>query len=153
MPKATSPTDEKKKVLAPKKILPPLADEMLQVLVTIENLTGGTGTDRFAFHSPGNISGTVNGGAGSNILDYSTAPTFTGPITVNLAAGSATAIGGFSNIQQLVGSGSASDTLIAADVTNTWSISSADGGKIFSASGTFLFSSVENLMGGAGTDA
>src|SRR5262249_42108936 len=70
------------------------------VFSSIENVTGGSGTDRFAFHSPGNISGTVNGGAGSNILDYSAAPTFTGPITVNLAAGTATGTGGFSNIQE-----------------------------------------------------
>src|SRR5262249_60474036 len=37
--------------------------------------------------------------------------------------------------------------------TNTWSLSSANGGKIFNSLGTFLFSSVENLLGGAGTDA
>src|SRR5574337_1761382 len=63
----------------------------------IDNLAGGSGNDTFAFDTGGSVSGTVNGGAGTNTLDYSTLAT---PISVTLTAissgvgtGTATAIG------------------------------------------------------------
>ena len=36
-----------------------------------ENLLGGSGNDTFAFTGSGSVKGTVNGGLGTNWLDYS----------------------------------------------------------------------------------
>src|SRR5262249_58600640 len=49
--------------------------------------------------------------------------------------------------------GAGSDRLVRPDVTDTWSLSAADGGKIFTTGGTVYFSSIENLTGGAGARA
>jgi acrosin len=45
------------------------------------NLTGGSGTDDFQFANNASVSGVINGGGGSNTLDYSA---YTGGVTVNL---------------------------------------------------------------------
>jgi Ca2+-binding RTX toxin-like protein len=118
---------------------------------SVENLTGGSGTDAFKFSTAsGSLTGNLDGGAGANRLEYAAVA---GPVTVNLQTHTATSLGGtFANIGQLVGS-AGSDTLVGANITNTWSLSSANGGKIFNSLGTFAFSSVENLVGGSGTDA
>jgi autotransporter-associated beta strand protein len=47
----------------------------------VENLTGGTGNDTFAFTASGNVSGMVDGGGGTNALDYSAIVT---PVHANL---------------------------------------------------------------------
>jgi hypothetical protein len=116
----------------------------------VENLTGGTSTDAFVFSSSGSLTGIMDGGAGSNRVDYSA---LAGPISMNLQSLTASLVGGFANIQQVIGSASTADALIGPNVTNTWSISSANGGKIFNSLGTFVFSGIENLVGGSGTDA
>jgi len=56
---------------------------------SIENLTGGNGSDIFQMHPAGLISGAIDGGAGNNALDYSTR---TFGVTVDLASGTATSI-------------------------------------------------------------
>src|SRR5262249_36560862 len=58
------------------------------------NLQGGSAADAFQFASGGSVSGSVNGGgasSGSDTLDYSA---LAGPVSVNLASGTATGIGG-----------------------------------------------------------
>ena len=47
----------------------------------VENLTGGAGNDTFAFAPAGNVAGMIDGGGGTNALDYSA---FTTPIHANL---------------------------------------------------------------------
>jgi Ca2+-binding RTX toxin-like protein len=71
---------------------------------------------------------------------------------VNLQTQVASGLLSFAHIQQVIGSGSAADTLTGPNLTNTWSISSLGGGKIFNSNGTFTFSAIENLTGGSGTD-
>ncbi len=129
--------------------------------VGYKNLVGGTGSDAFKFFgtTPANaasISGSVNGGLGFNTLDYSHFP---GPITVNLITSTATSIsGGFSNIQNLVGSplppppapGTPPapppfNTLYGANVNTDWNINGVDSGNV---NGAFYFSSIQNLNGG-----
>jgi hypothetical protein len=67
----------------------------------IENLTGGVGNDTFAFQTAGSLSGKIDGGTGTNTLDYSA---FVGNIKVNLALSAATAAGGVANIEDVTGS-------------------------------------------------
>jgi Ca2+-binding RTX toxin-like protein len=79
----------------------------------ISNLVGGTAADTFKFSPSGSI-GTVNGGGGGDWLDYSQIPS-SSPVTVNLATGSATGVGGgaagaVSNIQNVTG-GDGNDNL------------------------------------------
>jgi hypothetical protein len=74
----------------------------------VENLTGGSGVDEFAFGNDKSVSGAIDGGAGSNWLDYAL---YTTPVAVNLATGTATgASGGIAGIQDVRG-GSGGNTL------------------------------------------
>src|SRR5262249_53097848 len=66
----------------------------------VENLTGGTSTDVFKFLT-GSVSGKVDGGAGTDTLDYSS---YGFGVTVNLQGATATATGAIAHIEQLVGS-------------------------------------------------
>ena len=136
--------------------------------VGYKNLVGGTGSDAFKFGTTKTSSGvlvglvtrTINGGLGFNTLDYSQFP---GPITLNLITGAATSIsGGFSNIQNLVGSplppppapGTPPapppfNTLFGANVNSDWNLTGVDSGNL---NGSFYFSSIQNLNGGKLTD-
>ena len=115
---------------------------------SFENLMGGTADDTFAFINSGSLSGNVNGGAGANILDYSGYTA--GPVTLNLQTSQATTVGGqYSNIQTLVGSGNAADTLIGQNSGNVFHITGSDSGDV---DGIFHFSSIANLMAGTGAD-
>jgi hypothetical protein len=72
----------------------------------IASLVGGSGDDAFVF-STAAAGFTINGGAGTNTLDYSA---YTTGVSVNLATGSATGTGGISTIQKMIG-GSGNDIL------------------------------------------
>ena len=111
----------------------------------VENLTGGTSTDTFKI-TTGSVTGKIDGGAGTDTLDYSGDGAVAA--NVNLATSAATKTGGIANIEKLVGSTSTADTLIGPNVANTWTLSAANGGTV----GTFTFSAVENLTGGTSTD-
>src|SRR5262249_19137569 len=72
-----------------------------------------------------------------------------GPVSVNLASGTATGIGGtFSNITNFVG-GAGSDTLTGANTANTWNVTAGNAGNV---NGTVTFSSFQNLSGGTAAD-
>jgi hypothetical protein len=112
----------------------------------IGNLTGGTANDTFNFSNGVGVSGAVNGGGGTDTLNYSQYLA-ADPVTVNLQTSKATNIGGvFSNIESLVG-GLGSNTLTGANTANTWNITGANAGNV---NGTFTFSSIGNLTGGTG---
>jgi hypothetical protein len=112
----------------------------------VENLTGGTGSDTFKFTSAGSISGKVDGGGGTNTLDYSGDGGMAA--TVNLASDTATKTGGFAHIQTLVGSTASTDKLIGPNATNVWSITNNNAGTV----GSFSFSAIKYLTGGSGED-
>ncbi|HEX7048355.1 MAG TPA: calcium-binding protein, partial [Gammaproteobacteria bacterium] len=112
----------------------------------IENLSGGTGADDFVFQAGGSVAGDIDGGAGTDALDYSALAT---AISVNLASGAATATGGFAGIDVLTGSGNAGDTLTGTNGGDTWTITGTNAGNI---GGAFAFSAIENLAGGTGSD-
>jgi hypothetical protein len=79
----------------------------------VASLVGGTGSDVFAFTPAGVLDGTIDGGGGSDWLDYSS---FTTGVKVNLVTGSATNVRGgversVTGIRNVRG-GSGSDMLI-----------------------------------------
>jgi Ca2+-binding RTX toxin-like protein len=111
----------------------------------IDRFFGGSANDAFKFLPGGSLTTTINGGGGTNTLNYSGNGGVA--VTVNLATGKATGIGGFAKIQSFVGS-SATDTLIGPNATTTWTISRANAGSV----GALGFSSFEDLTGGTGND-
>src|SRR5262249_10065945 len=75
---------------------------------SIEALRGGNGVDRFVFTPGQTFAGTIDGGAGTDFLDYSS---FTTNLTVNLATNVIpNAAQGVSNVEGLLG-GSGNDNL------------------------------------------
>jgi hypothetical protein len=69
---------------------------------SIANLVGGSSTDVFRFQPGGSVSGKIDGGGGTNTLDYSAD---TGNIVVDLQTSAATGVGtaGVANIQNVIG--------------------------------------------------
>lgn len=111
----------------------------------MQNLIGGAGADSFVIETSGRLTGKIDGGAGSNTLDYSVA---IANVTVNLQTSKATGVGGtFANIQNLVGGGG-NNTLVGADVANLWNVTGTDAGSVTEA-GTVAFTAFQNLIGGA----
>lgn len=66
-----------------------------------ENLEGGEAADTFTLHDGGSLSGRIFGGAGIDTLDYSI---FGRGVTVNVGLNTATGLGGFTDIERVVGS-------------------------------------------------
>lgn len=112
--------------------------------INIGNLTGGSGDDVFVFADGATVSGIVDGGAGVDRLDYSA---YTTPVTVNLAANTATGTGGIRNIEGLTG-GQSNNTLVGANIPNTWRLIGQNQGTV----GTFTYENVQNLVGGSEDD-
>jgi hypothetical protein len=72
------------------------------------NLTGGSGNDAFVFSDAQGVTGIINGGGGTNGLDYSA---YSAGIDVNLRTQLATGTGGIRAIQRVFG-GSGNDILV-----------------------------------------
>jgi hypothetical protein len=69
---------------------------------SVQNLIGGASNDTFAFINGGSLAGSIDGGGGSNTLNYSG---YTGDVTVNLRVGTASQmLGGITNIANVLGS-------------------------------------------------
>lgn len=110
----------------------------------VENLSGGNSTDIFRFTNGAAVTGEINGGGGSDTLDFANVST---PVTVNLATTAATNLSRFLNVETVV-AGTASDTLIGANVANIWNVTVANGGTV----GGITFRNFENLQGGSQAD-
>jgi len=110
-----------------------------------ENLTGGVEADAFVFADGAGVNGVIDGGAGSDTLDYSA---YTTAVEINLGASTATGTGGVADIENAIG-GTASDTLIGPDAATTWNITALDAGDVAG----ITFSSFENLSGGLDEDS
>jgi hypothetical protein len=159
----------------------------------VENLTGGTASDTFKFGAGKGVTGRIDGGAGTDTLDYSAYLT---GVTVNLTTGAATGTGGIANVENVIGSpvndritgnglnnvisgnggndvlngggGGAdtfylaptqgagttvtgagfADTLVGVNITNTWSITGSNSGKV----NGIAFTGIANLTGGTAND-
>ena len=113
----------------------------------IENLNGGLLDDRFLIVAGGYESGTINGQAGNNTLDYSQRGA---GVVVNLQTSQATAVGGgFTLIQNVIGSTTTDDLLVGQNIANTWAIAGTNAGNV---NGQFFFSGMDSLNGGTSTD-
>jgi Ca2+-binding RTX toxin-like protein len=110
----------------------------------IQHLFGGLGNDTFVFADGAKLfggAGTIEGGGGTNTLDYSA---YTTAVTVNLAAGSATGTGSFKDIQTVLG-GSGNDTL-TGDAHDNLLVGNGGDDSIVSGGGN------DTLDGGAGNN-
>jgi acrosin len=144
----------------------------LFTFANMDNLTGGTGDDKFIFFPNGSVDGAIKGGTGANTLDYSNLTAVTNGITVDLT-GTGSDVGfqdtgtlsqdfigkGFDDITNLVGTTTPSsglDTLIGPDLADSWTLSGTNSGSLTNnGSGgpfTLTFASIENLTGGSQTD-
>ncbi len=114
----------------------------------IEHLIGGEGEDTFAFVDGVSFAGTIDGGAGTDTLDYSA---YTTGVTVNLAGGTATGATGINSIQDVIG-GSGNDTLTGDAIANILVGGAGDDTYVFDAdSGLGTDTIVERLDGGTDT--
>jgi acrosin len=141
-----------------------------------KNLTGGTKNDTFKFDSGAGVGGSVNGGAGTDTLDFSG---YGVSVTANLSANNGGTIAsegvafGFVGTENLVGGGAAdtfnigvgktlsgvidgmggSDTLSYAGYTTTVRVSLAAGSALGIMGGVNdAVSRVENVVGGSAAD-
>ncbi|MEQ8540539.1 MAG: filamentous hemagglutinin N-terminal domain-containing protein, partial [Coleofasciculus sp. D1-CHI-01] len=101
-------------------------------------LSGGNANDTFQLNNGVTFTGTIDGGAGTDTLDYSNN---SNPVTVNLAA-----IGG-ENIEAVIGN--TDSTIIGTNTDNTWNITADDGGTF---NNTLNFSGFNTLSGGNAND-
>lgn len=124
------------------------------LFAAVESLVGGSGPDVFAFTAGSTLSGSIDGGAGDDALDFSNYQVGVGVRLIGSDAagfrGSAGMLGlGFAGIDRLVGSGW-DDTLLGRDGDATWGLDDAftydDGSR------TLAFTGFETLRGGAGAD-
>ena len=133
--------------------------------INVENLTGNTGIDNFDL-SGGTLAGSVDGAGG---IDTLTANNVVNSWTVtSVNGGSVTGTGGFSNIENLLGSantdnftiiggsiesidGAGGIDILTADnnAINSWSITGVNSGAVTDVA---RFSGIENLIGGTNTD-
>jgi autotransporter-associated beta strand protein len=114
-------------------------------------LKGGAATDRFQFGAAGRVALLVDGGGGSNTLDYSTDGG--AAVLVNLQTQAASRVkggvaGGFNNIQSVVGSSALADVLIGRNLATLWQIIGGNAGL----AGAVAFAGIEHLQGGTASD-
>lgn len=116
--------------------------------LSIQNLTGGAAQDQFIFaNNAASVAGKITGGGQiGDTIDY-TAYT-TGPVAVNLAAGTATLTGGVSSIYYFIGNASGMNTFTGNNSNNTWVINADNSGTAT----TFQFMNFTHLNGGAAQD-
>jgi Ca2+-binding RTX toxin-like protein len=91
----------------------------------------------------------VNGGTGTDTLDLSGLTTGR---TIDLAAGTVTGFGSVTGIESFVGT-PAADTIVGANVANTWNLTGPNAGTVTNATGTTSFTGVENATGGTAADS
>ncbi len=114
----------------------------------VNTLTGGTKNDTFLFaNTAADITGAIDGGPGSNVLNYSL---FSGIVTVNLAAGPSTGVtGAIADFTSIIATNGFGNTLIGFGGPNTWEITGGYTGNI---NGTLSFNGFNNLTGGSSDD-
>jgi Ca2+-binding RTX toxin-like protein len=82
---------------------------------SFENLTGGSGNDTFTFSNGKSVAGAIDGGSGTNTLNFAA---YTTAVLVDLNAGTGTGVGGvISNITNVAG-GSGNDVLVGNAAAN-----------------------------------
>ncbi len=105
------------------------------------NITGGTATDLFEISPSGKISGTVNGGSGSDTISYEQ---WSDGVAIDLAVLTAAAVTKFTSIETFVGGQSQLDQLRGNNINTTWLIDGSNTGS----AGSIRFEAIESLIGG-----
>jgi virginiamycin B lyase len=118
------------------------------VFANIENISGGSGNDTFTFGPTGVVDGNVDGGGGTNTVNYAS---YGNPVQVDLESMTAPGLDSFANIETFLGS-NGSNTLYGPDTANTWQITGINAGKMFAPAATYTFTSFANLVGGTVAD-
>jgi len=108
---------------------------------SIENIIGSSGLNTYIFEDGASLAGMLSG-VGAVMLDYAS---FTAPVTVNLASGSATGTGGARNVKRVKG-GKGGNTLVGPNTSNIWNITGPDAGEVAGV----VFADIEDLMGAPG---
>ncbi len=122
-----------------------------------ETLSGSGGNDTFQVFDEAVFSGTLDGGAGADVLDFSASTinrtvTLTASSTLGFSGREQALTGAFGAIERVTG-GTGSDTLMGLGVTAIWDV----GNKQYKDTSTtviklFNWDSFENLVGGLGRD-
>ncbi|MFO0907172.1 MAG: hypothetical protein U0794_02215 [Isosphaeraceae bacterium] len=118
---------------------------------SVENLLGGADIDWFSLIGGKGVSGTVKGGSGDDLLNYSV---YDAPVVFDLQASTATGTGGFASIENVTGS-SGFDVVKGARASSDWTLIGTNAGRVewTEALGQFLigrrlnFSGIEELAG------
>lgn len=106
-----------------------------------ENVLGGAANDTFAFSGSATLSGSLDGGGGTNTLDYTSYGT---GVIIDLENGAATGIiGGFENIATFTGSGNI-DTITGPGSASTYTFTGPDAMQV----GSVSVSGFENVIAG-----
>jgi len=120
------------------------------------DLNGGAGTDSYIFADNAVLGGEVDGQDDADTLNFASYNTARN-VTLLSAGGTdgfngteVSVVGGFSNIDILVGGG-ASDILTGANLVNTWTIDGV-GNEVVSGTNDLAFSSIEIVTGGTDSD-
>jgi hypothetical protein len=123
------------------------------MFTSFQNLTGGSGDDSFTFQAPGHVTGTIDGGAGTNTLDYSenkgnaiNVDLATNIISVSNPSGIAFA-DSFQNIDTFVGTSASSDTLSGPNHNTAWTLTAPNSGLVSYGQHSFHFYGIEILDG------
>ncbi len=110
----------------------------VNAFTNIENLIGNIGTDIFVFGNTSDISGTVDGAAGADTVDFSAEA---GSVSVLLG------VSGYLNIERFIGN-DIDSTLTAPAVNNDWQLTGINDGTVAGVS----FTNFNNLNGNVTSD-
>lgn len=114
----------------------------------VEHLIGGVDADTFLLGAAGSLSGTIQGGPGFDRLSYAARTT---AVTVNLAASTASHLGGILAIEGFVGSAAiAADTFVGPDAATLWEATGRNEAVLDG--GALSISQFENVTGGSADD-
>ena len=102
------------------------------------NLTGNAFSDNFQFQNGSAISGTIDGGAGVDVVDFNLE---SGIVSVALDSAK------YANVESFIGNNNSS-TIAGDNVANTWTVTGVNNGTV----GSISFSGFNNLVGNNSTD-
>ncbi len=138
------------------------ADTFLLTTSLSAALLGGAGDDRFVFGDRVVLTGLIDGGDGSDTLDYTGYATAKVAVTLQTSAsagfaGAATGVSdGFNGIDRVLGGSGFNDTLTGRPANSTWTVDGSPAGSSYreNATGRVLsFSGFETLNGNVGDDS
>jgi acrosin len=119
------------------------------------NLNGGPGNDNFVFADGAVLNGTLNGGSGTDLVDFTAYTsgrlvTLTGTGSLDGFAGSSTGVlTAFDNVDAIEASAANDDRLVGANTPATWTV---DGTNTYISGNSLDFSGFETLAGGSSSD-